>query len=330
MNEVLARISKEIVFGEMQTYRNLAVFPILADVDAEPVYMTLAAALKEQVLLVSEASESGSVPEILVTNKADMPVLILDGEELKGAKQNRASNTTVLVPAQGQIKLNVSCTERCRWHYDSERFSDSGVIMAQRVRRAKSASVSEGFRECREARSDQGEVWEEIEGLHAAMQTTSPTRAMRDAFESHRPALDACLEAFAVVEGQCGFVFAADGRVMGMDFLSRRPAYQEVHSRLLGSYVMELLTGPGTEVSAPDEKRARQFIEQAFSGEVEAYPSTGLGEDVRIRGNGACGSALVHEQTCIHAALFALDTSRRADDEGPRMRGFQQRRRRFL
>jgi len=330
MNEVLARIPHEIKFGEVQIHRNLAVFPILADVDAEPAYMTLAAALKEQLLLVSESSESGTVPEILVANKANVPVLILDGEEMKGAKQNRASNTTVLVPAHGQIKLNVSCTERGRWHYDSERFSDSGVVMAQRVRRAKSASVSQGFRERREARSDQGEVWDEIERLHESMRTASPTRAMRDAFESHRPALDACLEAFGVVEGQCGFIFAANGRIMGMDLLSRRQAYREVHSRLLGSYVMELLTGPEVQIGAPDEKLARVFLERAFSGDTDAYPSAGLGEDVRIRGNGVCGSALVHEQVCIHAALFAQDTSRRADEEGPRMRGFQQRRRRFL
>lgn len=330
MKTVLTQTLDELPLGSVQAYRNLAVFPVLESGNPGLEYKTLATALKEEALLVSEASESGTVPEILVINKTDLPVLILDGEELRGAKQNRASNTTVLVPAHGQIKLNVSCTERGRWHYDSERFSDSGVVMARQVRCAKSASVSEGFRERREARSNQGEVWEEIERLHETTRTDSPTRAMRDAFESQRPALDACLDAFSLVEGQCGFVFAANGTVMGMDLLSRPQAYREVHSRLLGSYVMEMLTGPDTTIGTPDENIVRQFIERILSGEVEAYPSAGLGEDVRIQGADVCGSALVHEQTCIHAALFALDTSRRANDEGPRMRGFQQRRRRFL
>lgn len=145
MKTVLTKTFNEIALGEAQTYRNLAVFPLLAGGDGGPEYMTLAGALKEGLLLVAEVSESGSVPEILITNKAPKPVLILDGEELRGAKQNRASNTTVLVPANSEMKLNVSCTERGRWHYDSERFADSGVVMAHGVRRAKSASVSEGF-----------------------------------------------------------------------------------------------------------------------------------------------------------------------------------------
>lgn len=330
MKTVLTKTFNEIALGEAQVYRNLTVFPLLAGGGGGPEYMTLAGALKDGLLLVAEVSESGSVPEILITNKAPKPVLILDGEELRGAKQNRASNTTVLVPANSEMKLNVSCTERGRWHYDSERFADSGVVMAHGVRRAKSASVSENFRMRQCALSDQGEVWDEIERLHETTGTVSPTRAMRDAFESQETTMEACLAAFTLVEGQHGFVFVANGAAMGLDFLSREEAYGDVHKRLLGSYVMEMLSESGETNGAPDGALARQFMERALSGAVEAYPSAGLGEDARIQGDRVCGSALVHEQTCVHAALFAMDAHRRDEDEGPRMHGFRQRRRRHL
>ena len=241
--------------------------------------MTLAGALKEGLLLVAEVSESGSVPEILITNKAPKPVLILDGEELRGAKQNRASNTTVLVPANSEMKLNVSCTERGRWHYDSERFADSGVVMAHGVRRAKSASVSEGFRMRRCALSDQAEVWDEIERLHETTGTVSPTRAMRDAFESQETTMEACLAAFTLVEGQHGFVFVANGAAMGLDFLSREEAYGDVHKRLLGSYVMEMLSESGETNGAPDGAVVRQFMERRPEG--HALGVAGLSERVR-------------------------------------------------
>lgn len=330
MNAVLTRTFNELNLGEIKTCRNLAVVPILEDGEAGPEYMTLAAALKEELLLVSEASQSGSVPEIRVVNKAALPVLILDGEELKGAKQNRASNTTVLVPANSDLILNVSCTERGRWGYTSEQFADSGVVMSHGVRRAKSASVSESFHAQRRACSDQGEVWDMIEQLHASRGTSSPTRAMRDVFETHRASLDECLAAFVPAGGQRGFVFLANGRVMGLDLLSRAPAYREVHERLLSSYVVEMLDGENATGAAPDGSAAHQFIERMLSGEVEAYPSAGLGEDLRVQSAGLCGSALVHENTCIHAALFALDSSNQAMDMGPRMEGFRQRRRRHL
>jgi hypothetical protein len=56
---------------------------------------------------VTEVSEAGSVPFLQVANGADRPLLLLDGEELLGAKQNRILNTTVLVAvdAGGDLPL---------------------------------------------------------------------------------------------------------------------------------------------------------------------------------------------------------------------------------
>jgi hypothetical protein len=42
-------------------------------------------------------SEGGSVPNLRVINKTPHHVLLFDGEELKGAKQNRILNTTILI-----------------------------------------------------------------------------------------------------------------------------------------------------------------------------------------------------------------------------------------
>ena len=41
----------------------------------------------------------GSVPELRFVNECGAPVLLLDGEELVGAKQNRIINLTILVAA---------------------------------------------------------------------------------------------------------------------------------------------------------------------------------------------------------------------------------------
>ena len=63
-------------------------------------YLTLDEALATGLSSVTEISESGSVPELLVKRGSPKPVLILDGEELVGAKQNRIVNLTILVAAQ--------------------------------------------------------------------------------------------------------------------------------------------------------------------------------------------------------------------------------------
>jgi len=44
------------------------------------------------------------VPELLVINQGERAVLLVDGEELVGAKQNRVLNTSVLVRGKSETK----------------------------------------------------------------------------------------------------------------------------------------------------------------------------------------------------------------------------------
>ena len=79
----------ELTLGDESVFRNLTMFPLLSGEDGTVDYLTLGDALELEVARVVEVSAGGSVPELLFENTADLPVLILDGEELVGAKQNR-------------------------------------------------------------------------------------------------------------------------------------------------------------------------------------------------------------------------------------------------
>ena len=59
-------------------------------------YYNLTGSLKEGTAEITEVSESGDVPKILFKNRADKPILLVDGEELVSCKQNRALNLSVL------------------------------------------------------------------------------------------------------------------------------------------------------------------------------------------------------------------------------------------
>ena len=75
--------------GEVQTHLNLQLFPILADSAREPYYRLLDDVLEGGCARVTEVFESGSVPELKFVNECDAPVLLLDGEELIGARQDQ-------------------------------------------------------------------------------------------------------------------------------------------------------------------------------------------------------------------------------------------------
>ena len=76
-----------------------------------PPYLLLGTAIEAGQAVVEEVNESGSVPNLVVTNKADRPLLISEGEILVGAKQNRVVNVTVLVAAGVKFLMPVSCVE---------------------------------------------------------------------------------------------------------------------------------------------------------------------------------------------------------------------------
>ncbi len=103
---------KEIKVGAKQNHRNMTLYCLLSADQAPVDFITLDAALATDALSITEISEGGSVPELKVNNKSDHKILLLDGEELVGAKQNRVLNTTILIAPNSETNIPVSCVEQ--------------------------------------------------------------------------------------------------------------------------------------------------------------------------------------------------------------------------
>ncbi len=101
--------------GTAFSYRNLTAHPLISPAVGEPSYLVFDEALKTGRFRIDEISATGSVPELKAFNGLPKPVLLLDGEELIGAKQNRVLNLTILVPANTELTIPVSCVEAGRW-----------------------------------------------------------------------------------------------------------------------------------------------------------------------------------------------------------------------
>jgi len=136
---------KKIVFDylhhlrldDKQTHRNMAVFPLLCDNETACDYLLLDEALEAELVLVTEVNEGGAVPELKVENRSGKNLLILDGEELVGAKQNRIVNATILIAAHATLAVPVTCVEQGRWSYQSQRFMSKERVMPPRMRMRK-------------------------------------------------------------------------------------------------------------------------------------------------------------------------------------------------
>jgi len=326
--------------GAAQSFENMTAFELRTTLDGGPEYITLKEALEKGVFTVTEVSEGGSVPELMVANKGDVAVLILDGEELRGAKQNRVLNTTILVGPKSATKVPVSCVEHGRWSYESRQFAESGNVMHMSMRAVNVQEVNRSLVASKEYRSNQARIWSDVAELASGMGVDSRTGAMRDVFEAKGADLDAYLKSFKAAEGTKGILAFIDGRPAGLDFVSSDKAFALLFPKLVKSYAMEAMflregrkagrgkgeAGKGAAKPGPDE--AREFLKRAAACEEKKYESVGLGWSYRFSAPGVVGSALTFNEKVVHMAFFSVDEAVKAEDAGNmagtgRRRGFR-------
>ena len=303
--ESVSKTLGELSLGDEIVFKNVTMFPLLSGSEGTVDYLTLGDALELEVARVVEVSAGGSVPELLFENTADLPVLILDGEELVGAKQNRTVNLTILAPPGKTITIPVTCVEQGRWSRESDQFATSERHHFARGRAAKVASVSRSLRSAGSRHADQGEVWAEISHKAACMEAASPTQAMAAIFDRHRTSVRQFVEAIKPAPQQTGAIFAIGSRVVGLDLFDHASTLTNVVAKLVASYAIDAIEETSGESCGAGEAKA--FFEIVASAGVESYQAIGLGSDLRLVAPGIVGGGLAVEDRLIHLAAFAAE-----------------------
>ncbi len=305
MNDTLKKTVEALEVDEPLSHGALSLFPLTGGPSADDGIALLDDALKSGALRVEELDEGGSVPELKVVNGGAVPVLILEGDELIGAKQNRVVNSTVLVAAEAELVLPVSCVERGRWSYRSRAFASGDGSPPPSLRGLKSRSVHASLRLGRGHRSDQGAVWAEVERLADLHEAPSPTDALQDTRAQLREEL-ATFEALAdeMPEGARGVAVAAGGRVAVVEVLAGPRSFNKAVRKLLSGYALEALR-VSTVGAAPDVPSVEKIVRSMARSRQEQHPAVGCGTDVRFEAEGLGGYALVDGGEVLHAAAFA-------------------------
>ena len=308
--KVIKSFLSQLRVGEPVKCQNLTLVPLLGGQDQPPEYQTLDEALAAGTFTVTEVSSGGSVPELAVQNAGMKPVLLLDGEELVGAKQNRILNLTVLAPAQAKLVIAVSCVEQGRWRSMSAHFVSGHYAPAQ-LRNNKERSVRRSLREVGAPISDQGQVWEDVGATLYHSKAESPTMAMADAYEKMEANLRKAAAKVNLPTDTCGLAAFVTDEMLVVDLFGYQATYRQTSRKLIDSYLIAALSELSVraeKVPSPAgcdfRKRTAETLERAAAGQAEQRPTLGLGSDVRISGNKVRGAVLVSENAVLHASLF--------------------------
>jgi hypothetical protein len=300
-----------LALGNPTEFKNLAIFPLFRPklTSAQPGYMLLEEAIHANLARVSEVSDGGMVPELLFENHSPQPVLLLDGEELVGAKQNRVLNLTILAPARSTIQIPVSCVEAGRWHHNSTHFTSADAMQYSLARAARAKQVSKSLQSDGSRRSDQQKVWEDIAAKSARLNTESGTGAMRAIYEKHRDSVEHYLRAFEYHPHQTGMLYCIGKQMWGIDLLDHPAPMSRVFSRLLRGYALDAIDVAQAPGHVPVAEQMHRFLQSVAEAPTFAAAAVGMGKDVRISGSRACGGALWADDRYVHLCAFSSDPS---------------------
>ena len=291
----------QLRFGLPISYRGLGLVPLYAEPAPSPKpYVTLQTALAKRLVTITE-QPNATVPSLRLINEGACAVLIIDGDEVAGGRQNRVVNTTVLIPAKCSFDLPVSCVEQGRWQDDTPSFA-SGEAVYPSLRAKKVEDVGRAYAEMGAPIADQGRVWQDIAERQYKMGTRSATHAMRDSYEQQRRHLDRISQRLACPDdGPIGVVGLIAGHARTLDLFAQPDTLSDYWPRLVRSYAIEALDQPPIR---PSLDSAVRLLNRPRKARRSGFPSPGLGTDVRFDGNGVTGAALVIEDFVVHAALF--------------------------
>lgn len=307
---VLADFVHSLKVGDEIVVDNLTMIPLLAPAapaSAVPLdYIVLDDALAAGHIEIREISEAGSVPELRVVNRAHQPVLIVDGEELVGAKQNRVVNLTILVPAHAELTIPVSCVEAGRWRVRSRAFSSSAHTQFASGRAKRMARVSHSMLHRGEFLSNQAEVWSDIAEKSARLGAASPTSAMEAIYEAHAQSLDRFVEACRPLEHQVGVIFAIDGRPVGFDLFDRPSTLRRMLPKLVRGVAVDALDSVRGSRTQSGTANPSAFVTRVATAAQQTSKALGLGVDIRVSAPEVAGAALLVDEHVVHFGGFVL------------------------
>ena len=301
----------EVRISDPCSSAGLTVFPVLNGNQGGGDYILLADAVEKGIAKVTEVNEGGDIPVIVIENRADTPLLGIQGEEYLGAKQNRTLNISVLA-GPGKTRIPVTCVEQGRWDPGVVGFS-AGSYETMSIRMAKNLSVAASKESVKDKFkkffADQGKVWDAVHKDSAKYGASSPTMAMGAIYESENvhDALGDIVNGIKVPGDTRGVIVAIGGRLVAADLFEHRNVFKRIWPRILRSYALSALHIK--KAVPPSLEAAETFISRPRSTDWAATPSVGMGEDVRWEDKHILASALVWQDRFLHATMFSRDAA---------------------
>ena len=282
--------------GAPCTAGRLEVVPLISKRDEGAPYLLLHEAMGRGLLQVSEQRD-GVVNEVLATNLGSDPLLVVEGETILGAKQNRVVLMSMIIPGHTTVPVPVGCMEQGRWTIGSQ-FSGVGEMPIEPEIRSQSM-----FERVKGGRFDQGRLWGTIAAKLSAAQVHSRTADYNEFMASHHKAAKERARALEPVPGQVGIMALLNGKLVALELLGHPVNWASIAARLTSSYMLGLFGDAARGTTG--RLTAQDWLELIAKGSVISRHGVGQGEQIILQGPGYAGAGVWDGHRPAHLAVFA-------------------------
>jgi hypothetical protein len=257
-------------------------------------------ALRAGLAEVAEVDDAGVVGCVRVRHRGDRPLLLLQSEEILGAKQNRMINASFLVAPGTEVLVPVSCVERGRWSNHSPTFRSSGRTVSATMRGQTLNRVASSVTKTQRFDADQGAVWNDVDVMLTSSGRRSSTAAYADSIAHREVEIERRTQRLEPQPGQVGLAAVRGDRLVLLDVLGSSDLYRRGWKTL----VRGILADIGVPSRSP---LATQVVTRALAAIARmpctSAPSPGVGMTLHGHGDGFVVGGVTMNGRVFHAVV---------------------------
>lgn len=267
-------------------------------------------AISKGLVTISEVSDSGVVGNIIAENKTDDFVFFSDGDILKGAKQNRTLNTSILMFPHKKVIFPVSCVEQGRWGYKTRRFESEEFSKPPLMRRNMNKEVSENKKQNPKSfNANQAKVWDDVSLYSEAYKLNSITESYSDVVYNLETSFEEFKKQFVYKSDSTGVAFFKNNNLISIDAFNNQNLTQYYFKKLLSGILPDIMWDK--KIAKFDEKKCTDsfnyFIKSYLDEPNKLYPGVDAGTEKRFDSEILTGFELTYENKLIHLSILSLN-----------------------
>lgn len=301
---------------DVQNHDNITVAQINYGTTKLDSIISLHEAFEKNMIVVKELEESERVNTIELENLSESYIFILDGDILKGAKQNRVVNTSVLVAPKTKIILPVSCVEEGRWQYKSSRFKPSNEIAHRSIRFSKANYISESKKQNRsDFAADQSVVWNKVASVSDSLEFHSETMSHSDLFDNYKDELDDVTEKFTMQSKANGLLIFVGNQMVACDIFNNNKIYSDYFDKIIKTSALDskLKKDEKSQISL-DQSSIIESMHSVFDqfnnykDEASSTPGVSEGTEIRLNIEDNTFYGLSHNGQSVHQSILSSNS----------------------